>query len=86
MQEKDIFHFSQKLNPKNTKGINIWNLTLKSENLLEKNTPNLIELNISNIKNIELSCKILLNNETLSLKDISKLKFLIKKKILVRIT
>ena len=38
------------------------------------------------IKNIELSCKILLNNETLSLKDISKLKFQIKKKILVRIT
>ena len=86
MQEKDIFHFSQKLNPKNRKDINILNLTLKSENLLEKNTPNLIELNISNIKNIELSCKILLNNETLSLKDISKLKFLIKKKILVRIT
>ena len=86
MQEKDIFHLSQKLNPKNRKGINILNLTLKSENLLEKNTPNLIELNISNIKNIELSCKILLNNETLSLKDISKLKFLIKKKILVRIT
>ena len=55
MQEKDIFHFSQKLNPKNRKGINILNLTLKSENLLEKNTPNLIELNISNIKNIELS-------------------------------
>ena len=86
MQEKDIFHFSQKLNPKNRKDINILNLTLKSENLLEKNTPNLYELNISNIKNIELSCKILLNNETLSLKDISKLKFLIKKKILVRIT
>jgi hypothetical protein len=86
MQEKDIFHFSQKVNPKNRKGINILNLTLKSENLLEKNTPNLYELNISNIKNIELSCKILLNNETLSLKDISKLKFLIKKKILVRIT
>ena len=77
-KKKKIFHFSQKTNQKNKKDINILNVTLKSKNLLEKTSPNLIELNISNIKNLELPCSILLNLETLSLKDISKLKFLNK--------
>ena len=57
MQEKDIFHFSQKLNPKNRKDINILNLTLKSKNFLEKNTHNLIELNISNKKMLNYLAK-----------------------------
>ena len=78
IQEKDCFHFSQKMNTKNLKDIKILNVTLKNKNLLEKNTPNLIELNISNVKNLELPCSILLNLESLSLKDISKLKFLNK--------
>ena len=66
------------MNTKNLKDIKILNVTLKNKNLLEKNTPNLIELNISNVKNLELPCSILLNLESLSLKDISKLKFLNK--------
>ena len=78
IQEKDCFHFSQKMTTKNLKDIKILNVTLKNKNLLEKNTPNLIELNISNVKNLELPCSILLNLESLSLKDISKLKFLNK--------
>ena len=78
IQEKDCFHFSQKMSTKNLKDIKILNVTLKNKNLLEKNTPNLIELNISNVKNLELPCSILLNLESLSLKDISKLKFLNK--------
>ena len=78
IQEKDCFHFSKKMNTKNLKDIKILNVTLKNKNLLEKNTPNLIELNISNVKNLELPCSILLNLESLSLKDISKLKFLNK--------
>ena len=78
IQEKDCFHFSQKKTTKNLKDIKILNVTLKNKNLLEKNSPNLIELNISNVKNLELPCSILLNLESLSLKDISKLKFLNK--------
>ena len=76
LQEKDCFHFNQKTNTKNQKDIKILNISLKSQNLLKKTAPNLIELNISNIKNLELPCSILLNLETFSLKDISKLKFL----------
>lgn len=45
-----------------------------------KSFPNLIELNLSNSKNLELPCSLLLNLETFSLKDISKLKFLNKEK------
>ena len=44
--------------------------------MLQKRAPNLIELNISKIKNLELPCSILLNLESLSLKDVSKIKFL----------
>ena len=76
LQEKDCFHFNQNTNTKNQKDIKILNISLKSQNLLKKTAPNLIELNISNIKNLELPCSILLNLETFSLKDISKLKFL----------
>ena len=46
--------------------------------MLKNNFPYLIELNISNIKNLELPCLILFNLQTLSLEDISKLKFLNK--------
>ena len=44
--------------------------------MLKKSPPNLIELNILNVKNLELPCSILLNLESLSLKDVSKIKFL----------
>ena len=77
-QEKDCFHFNQKTNKKNLKDVKILNISLKEQNLLKNKVPNLIELNISSIKNLELPCSILLNLETLSLKDISKLKFLNK--------
>ena len=76
LKEKDCFHFNQKTNTKNQKDIKILNISLKSQILLKKSAPNLIELNISNIKNLELPCSILVNLETFSLKDISKLKFL----------
>ncbi len=77
LQEKDCFHFDQKTkNNKNLTDTKILNFSLKEQNLLKKNAPNLIELNISNINNLELPCSFLLNLETLSLKDISKLKFI----------
>ena len=80
LQEKDCFHINQKASIKNLNDIKILNISLKDQSLLEKITTNLIELNVSNIKNLELPCSILLNLETLSLKDISKLKFLNKAK------
>ena len=76
IQEKDCFHFNQKAQKKNLKDIKILNISLKEKDLFKKGTPNLIELNISNIENLELPCSILSNLETLSLKDVSKIKFL----------
>ena len=76
IQEKDCFHFNQKAQKKNLKDIKILNISLKEKEFLKKGTPNLIELNISNIENLELPCSILSNLETLSLKDVSKIKFL----------
>ena len=78
LQEKDCFHFDQKTNSKNLKDIKILNISLKNQNLLKKSAPNLIELNISDIKNLEIPCSLLLNLETFSLKNISKLKFINK--------
>ena len=82
IQEKDCFHFNQKINKKILNENKILNISLKELNLLEKNFPNLIELNISDITNLKLPCFILLNLETLSLQDIYKLKFLNKEKII----
>ena len=78
LQEKDCFHFDQKTNSKNLKDIKILNISLKNQNLLKKSAPKLIELNISDIKNLEIPCSLLLNLETFSLKNISKLKFINK--------
>ena len=78
LQEKDCFHFDQKTNSKNLKDIKILNISLKNQNLLKKSAPNLIELNISDIKNLEIPCSLLLNLETFSLENISKLKFINK--------
>ena len=61
LQEKDCFHFNEKTDIKKLKDIKILNISLTSQNLLKKSTPNLIELNISNIKNLELPCSLLLN-------------------------
>ena len=77
-QEKDCFHFVQKTKNKNLTDTKILNISSKGQNLLTKSVPNLIELNLSNIKKLELPCSILLNLESLSLKDISKLQFISK--------
>ena len=76
IQKKECFHLTEETNKKNFKDNKILNISFTSQNLLQKNSPNLIELNLSRIKNLELPCSILLNLESLSLKDISKLKFL----------
>ena len=78
LQEKDCFHFDQKTKNKNLTNTKILNISSKGQNLLTKSAPNLIELNLSNIKKLELPCSILLNLESLSLKDISKLQFISK--------
>ena len=75
IKESDCFHFNQRTKSKDIKNIKILNI-IKDAKSLKKNMPNLIELNLSKIKNLELPCSILLNLETLSLTDISKLKFL----------
>ena len=76
IKKKDCFHLDEKTNKKNLKDIKILNISSSAQNLLQKNWPNLIELNLSNIKNLELPCSILLNLESFSLKNISKIKFL----------
>ena len=78
LQEKDCFHFVQKTKNKNLTDTKILNISSKGQNLLTKSAPNLIELNLSNIKKLELPCSILLNLESLSVKDISKLQFISK--------
>ena len=82
IQEKDCFHFNQKINKKNLNENKYLNISLKEQNFIEKSFPNLIELNISDIANLKLPCLILENLETLSLQDIYKLKFLNKEKII----
>ena len=76
IQKKDCFHLDEKTNEKNLKDIKILNISLNAQNLLQESSTNLIELNLSKIKNLELPCSILLKLESLSLKDISKLKLL----------
>ena len=48
--------------------------------MLQNKLPDLIELNLSDLKNIELPCSLLLNLKSLSLKNISELKFVSKDK------
>ena len=56
--------------------LKIYNFFKKiKESKLEK-LQNLIELNLSNLKNIEIPCNILLNLESLSLKKITDIKFI----------
>lgn len=62
---------------KNIKCLNINSINVK---MLQNKLPDLIELNLSNLKNIELPCSLLLNLKSLSLKNISELKFVSKDK------
>jgi len=77
INENDCFHFEQKIKQKDIFNTHILNIFKEDKFIFEKNMPpNLIELNISKIKNLELSCSILLNLESFSLKDISRLTLL----------
>ena len=77
-KEKNFFNFDkrEKKLPSNSEKIKILNITIKNVKKLNQNMPNLIELNLSNLNNIELPCSILLNLESLSLTNVSKIKFL----------
>ena len=81
INERDCFHFNDKNKTKikDIGKIKILNISLNDLNLLKNSMPNLIELNLSKIKRLELPCSILQNLETLSLKDISKIKFISNK-------
>lgn len=76
INEKQIFHTNEVISKNAQNNINILNISLKEQDLLKNNIPNLIELNISEIKQLEIPCSILLNLETLSLRNIYKIKFL----------
>ena len=80
--KKDIFTEYEKKKEKLSKSKNIKCLNINSINvkMLQNKLPDLIELNLSNLKNIELPCSLLLNLKSLSLKNISELKFVSKDK------
>ena len=75
INENQIFHINE-VSKSEQNNTNILNISLKEQHLLKNNIPNLIELNISEIKYLEIPCSILLNLETLSLRNIYKIKFL----------
>ena len=80
--KKDIFTEYENKKEKSSKSKNIKCLNINSINvkMLQNKLPDLIELNLSNLKNIELPCSLLLNLKSLSLKNISELKFVSKDK------
>ena len=80
--KKDIFTEYENKKEKSSKSKNIKCLNINSLNvkMLQNKLPDLIELNLSNLKNIELPCSLLLNLKSLSLKNISELKFVSKDK------
>lgn len=80
--KKDIFTEYENKKEKYSKSKNIKCLNINSLNvkMLQNKLPDLIELNLSNLKNIELPCSLLLNLKSLSLKNISELKFVSKDK------
>ena len=76
IHKKECFHLNEESNKINLKDNKILNISFTDENLPKKISPNLIELNLSNMEDLELPCSILLNLESLSLIDIYKIKFL----------
>lgn len=79
--KKDIFNENENKKEKaNSKNIKCLNVNSKNLKMLQNNLPDLIELNLSNLVNIKLPCSLLINLKSLSLKNISGLKFLSKDK------
>ena len=80
--KKDIFTEYENKKEKASKAKNIKCLNINSTNakMLQNKLPDLIELNLSSLINIELPCSLLLNLKSLSLKNISELKFVSKDK------
>ena len=80
--QKDIFTEYENKNEKASKSKNIKCLNIISKNakMLQNKLPDLLELNLSSLINIELPCSLLLNLKSLSLKNISELKFVSKDK------
>ena len=76
INENDCFHLNKQTQSKDLKNIKILNISSKDKNKLKNNMPNLIELNLSSIKNLKLPCSILLNLKSISLKDITNLSFI----------
>ena len=76
INEEQFFHLNEVNSKSEQNCINILNISVKDQNKLKNNIQNLIELNISDIKNLEIPCSILINLETLSLRNIYKIKFL----------
>jgi hypothetical protein len=80
--KKDVFTEYKNKNEKASKSKNIKCLNIISKNakMLQNELPDLLELNLSSLINIELPCSLLLNLKSLSLKNISELKFVSKDK------
>ena len=75
-EDKDIFYFHQDNLPKN---INILEINKNNEKDLKFNFPNLMILNIYDLKNIEIPCSIFSNLESLSFHNVQNMKLLSKK-------
>ena len=77
IKDKQYFHANEKYTKKNNpKNIKILNLSSSNQKIINNVMPNLIELNLSEIKYLELPCSILAQLETLSLINIYKIKFI----------
>ena len=75
-EDKDIFYFHQNNLPKN---INILEINKNNEKDLKFNFPNIIILNIYDLKDIEIPCSILYNLESISLHNVQNIKLLSEK-------
>jgi hypothetical protein len=79
--KEDIFTEYENKNEKAySKNIKCLNINLKNVKMLQNKLPDLFELNLSSLINIELPCSLLVNLKSLSLKNISELKFVSKDK------
>ena len=78
INENDCFHFRAVIKKIDINNLRVLNTVFfpNPKKLPQNKMSNLIELNISNIVNLELPCSTLENIETFSLKNIRKLRFL----------